>query len=212
MTEPKDLALPGPGQALAERPYEAWERQPRETDRNWHAFLCYRDMAYPQGKVGPYEPRNIRTIAREMGWSEEHARHCAHSFQWVSRVAAYDRVIDLEKAQAGRTVLAKMADEHAYVLSQGMQIVKLEMAKRLSISMDPAAPAMRPGELISFTEMLIKHERLITGQSTDNNVPAQGSIDLSKLPMNDLETLLDIAKRSAGIEQADAQAIDTEGE
>jgi hypothetical protein len=83
-----------------------WERQPRETDKAWQAFVTYRDMM--NGR------RSLQRVADEL----EHASLSTVSkwsltWQWLQRVSDYERWLDLSRQQEMREEVVKMAQRHA---------------------------------------------------------------------------------------------------
>lgn len=120
-----------------------WERQPKEGEKPFEAFVKYRDMG---------EKRTLNAVAAELQKSYTLIRRWKDTWNWEERVRAYDN--ELQK-QAHKQAVKKargMADRHIDMALK-MQVKALEALADL----DPKA--IDPKTLISFIREATRLER-----------------------------------------------------
>lgn len=99
-----------------------WERQPKEGEKPFEAFVKYRDMG---------EKRTLNAVAAELQKSYTLIRRWKDTWNWEERVRAYDNEL---QRQAHKTAVKKargMADRHID-LALKMQVKALEKLEQLS--------------------------------------------------------------------------------
>lgn len=78
---------------------QLWERQPAETDHEWHIWLCYRD-AYPSKRP------SYRDVALQVGSSLAAVRAVANRWSFSTRMQAWAKTCDeLTLAQRKQEIL-----------------------------------------------------------------------------------------------------------
>lgn len=155
-----------------------WERLPCDTAEGWEAFKSYRDM----------RPHRIQNVC---GWPTYRVQEWSKACNWEKRVRAYDAHLDgVFRGELEATLqqsAKEVAAEHMSMLAMARQICTLEFSKMLELTLKGgSAPgaAMRVGEVIKLSEIVVKLDRLVRGESTEN---VAKSADLSKLTDAELE-------------------------
>lgn len=146
------------------RTLHPWERQPYDTDESWPIFVAYRDQTLPRrGLLVLCKGRPVDPI-RVAWYHKEH--------YWPERVAEYDRHLDAIRRAEREGLLAQtireVTAEHAEVLADARDIVRRELEKLLATVRESAGEVVRVRDLIRLTELVIKSDRLIRGESTEN--------------------------------------------
>lgn len=109
---------------------DPWERQPRETDVAFQAFVVYRDL--PGRRSCAKAGKSLGKSAKLMeDWSTQH--------RWVDRAAAWDREQDRVARQAQLDEIASMHRRHANLAVTMLN----QAAARLMGSDDPSRPVTR---------------------------------------------------------------------
>ena len=71
-----------------------WERQPKESEQAWEAFLTYRDME---------PPRKVQAVADKLSKSRQQITKFKVNWFWDERVRAYDN--EIQNATDGTVLL-----------------------------------------------------------------------------------------------------------
>ncbi len=126
---------------------EPWERQPRETDKAFAAFLSYRDTA-------PKE-RNLRRLGRE---SNATVPRWSKKYNWTERARAWDA----EQDRIAREVqLSEIADMNKRHIQIAMGLVA-KAARRLNTLNENE---LSPSELRQYLMDAVKLERTARGEA-----------------------------------------------
>lgn len=165
----------------------AWERQPGDTDESWHAFVAFRDAKPPRrllGRPGTGPTVQLSKWYREGGWRE--------------RAAAYDAYMDHVMLQEREDFLRQTAKdisvEHMQVLQTARSLVQRELDKFLKASQESEAIGMvSPGQLNAMMENMVKLDRLVRDQSTEN---VETGMDLSQLSVEELKALKELSLKA----------------
>ncbi len=148
---------------------DPWERQRGETDASWPAFCLYRDL----GGARTYDAVNRAlgkpksSIASLYEWSTK--------FQWVDRVAEYDRERDRQELkarfEAQRNASVEMVERHLKISTSMQRIASVELMRLLRrLGADEQSPDMNihntlsPKEIRDLVDYSIKLERLNRGE------------------------------------------------
>jgi hypothetical protein len=92
---------------------QPWERQPKESDAAWRAFVCYRDLPHLPKNQNPTKRTQREVSARVYpgkspgkglvkeisGWSSK--------WNWLDRVNAYDAFLDRQEREAFAAALKR---------------------------------------------------------------------------------------------------------
>lgn len=105
-----------------------WERQPGENDREWSAFLAYRDMEpgsrglwkaeiewrkkVPSGRRDSTQDKAIATLQRTHAASGTYLKYKT-MWRWAERIEAFDRHLDLKRIEARKRRLVAAEERHA---------------------------------------------------------------------------------------------------
>jgi hypothetical protein len=155
-----------PAHLVQEQP-QLWERQPRETDREWAIFSTYRMSAYEnQDPVhGKFKPRHLGEFADAFGLSKNTIYQLSGQYSWSERCAAYDRLVDRQKTHANLTSIARMTEEHRADNAIVRELVRDSLARTLD---DHRAGriSLKPSETLALFRALQESERLTEGAAT----------------------------------------------
>ena len=154
---------------------EPWERQPKESDVAFEAFVTYRDMGTERShaKVAQKVGKNKGLISR---WSRVHG--------WTARIEAWtdeqDRIVR-EELVKGITTMRK---NHTAIAEQ-MLIKALKALQKLPIE------EMTPGDIAKTVDVAAKLERLSRGEATERtegSASVNGKITIASDPYDELTT------------------------
>lgn len=152
-----------------------WTRQPCDDDRSWPAFVEYRDQSPPRKLRPVFDGGLIQTRA----WYIDNA--------WRDRVAAYDtwrdKIVLEEREAILRQSSKAVAAEHMRLAKDLRSVALAETEKFLDAVSKTPMSTVRPRELVSMIEAVVKVDRLIRGETTEK---IEQSIDLSKFSMEEI--------------------------
>ena len=141
--------------SIIKQPQHLWQRQPKEPDSAWMAFLLWRD-------AGP--TRSRKQTAELVGKSKTTIDGMAAKWNWVERAASYDSHMDDVRVKAQEDAIVQMS-KRQIALARGLQnlggSVIIDLVKRaaagekINVSADTARRLASDG---------IKLERLIMGE------------------------------------------------
>lgn len=98
----------------AQEPY-LWERQPKESEQAWEAFLSYRDME---------PPRTVHAVCEKLSKSRQLITRWKSAWFWEDRVRAYDNELQKEALAKAIKERQKMNERHVTI---GMRLQKLAL-------------------------------------------------------------------------------------
>jgi FtsZ-binding cell division protein ZapB len=124
---------------------DLWERQPQETDHEFHVWMRYRD-AYP-GKRPTY-----KDVAEEVGISPDAVKHVARRWDFTTRMQAWSKHIDDITMQQRQAEILAMNEHH------------IDMASRLNAKISKAidlisVDALSPREINSLMKTATELEK-----------------------------------------------------
>jgi hypothetical protein len=185
---------------------QPWERQPRESDREWELFQQWRGMAYPDGLEGPFKARTTKALALTTGVASAALMALVGTRNWCERAAAFDRELDVRRTEAGLNVIERNARRHQRLLDQ--MLTSVDMAHAQFQARVEAGEQMTASEIRQWADTVIKLQRLVTGQSTEN-VAVVVLYDLSRLELSELETFraLEAKARVPQVDKASAPEL-----
>ena len=167
----------------------AWERQPGEGEEDWAKFLAYRDSSRPRRVVRP-------GIGN---WGEEYRR--ANEWKWFQRVEALDNHVDRirqKEIDAWNQQNAKeVAAEHMSLLKDAREIVAIELHRILErVKVNQIDGSIKPTEVFKLAEIVLKFDRLLRNQTTENVGGMQISeANLEEMSLEDLRTAHELTKK-----------------
>lgn len=153
-----------------------WERQYADTDASWEAFRKFRDTKTP------------RRLIMQRGTATAQIYKWYKDLAWDSRVRAYDahveRILLEERDQLLRQHASEIAAEHMAMLQTARDITQRELDKLLrKVGEDDEYSHLKPVEITKLMEAVIKYDRLIRGETTENT---EHKIDLSSLSLEEV--------------------------
>lgn len=158
----------------SERPFG---RQECDTDESFEAFVEYRDQL---------PPRQLRT------WKYgDQVREWYRDHNWRARVAEFDKWRDeirlMHYGDALKQPASQIAAEHMGILADMRDMLRREVDKwQQQIRENAGAPYLKIADLVRLTDVVVKYDRLVRGETTENNEP---QYDYSKLSPEELLTL-----------------------
>jgi hypothetical protein len=141
-----------------------WGRRPGESDRDYALFISYRDQPIP---------RDLRrvTYARTIVPSQE-AGELAKVFAWAERARAYDEhmahIREEARAEVARYSAAERQAATERLAAISGQFVERELLKLLAASLANEGPVIKPEALLAKVPDVIKSQRLLAGETTEN--------------------------------------------
>lgn len=160
----------------------SWDRREDESESDWLAFKSYRDQS---------PPRNLkRTAAALVDHSLADVVALCNKFAWRERAKEYDAHLDLvlqkEREEFLKQDARKRAADHMMLLKDAREALACELRKLLEWTSQTNVGVMQPQQVTKMLDIVVKLERLVGGESTEN---AQTSFDLSGLSVDELRVL-----------------------
>lgn len=145
-----------------------WERQERDTDKSWAAFVYYRDMG---------ASRNLRIAAEELGYSDATTLwKWSWKYDWTDRVRAWDIEQDRVRRKAHLEEVEEMSRRHARRAKEIGEILArpaAEIVKRMK-ELEGVLGSKTVEQLLEMMggvawayPQIAKLERLARGEPTD---------------------------------------------
>ena len=120
-----------------------WERQPKEGEKPYEAFVKYRDMG---------EKRALNAVAAELQKSYTLIRRWKDTWNWEERVLAYDNELQKQAHKQAVKKTRSMADRHID-LALKMQLKALQALEKLPLD------DISPRDLVSIIRESTRLER-----------------------------------------------------
>ena len=99
---------------------DLWERQPREKDDAYNAFLCFRDLG---------KGRCLDQVAAKMGRTKRAVNKWAMRYDWQSRIKAYE-VHEAQEVQKKRIDALEEMLERQVKIGQRLQTAAAESIRQ----------------------------------------------------------------------------------
>ena len=93
---------------------DPWERQKKDTEEAWQAFIFYRDSG---------EKRSFRATAEHFKLWHNTIFRMNLKFRWKERVLAYERHLDAQRQEVHKKEVVAMAKRHASVASSAIGVL-----------------------------------------------------------------------------------------
>jgi len=167
------------------RRIEQWEQQPNESSDLFESFRIFRDM-------GP--GRTLARVAEQTGVPLPTIKSRSSGHRWLERVTAYDAHLDRVRTTAVAEDAASRAKSSRDAVGLLGQSVLLELTKLLDDARKASFSAMKVRDLIKATDCLVRLQRLVDGESTEN--VAVRSVSYENLSNEELNTLAAIADKA----------------
>lgn len=178
---------------------EVWQRRDDfgDTAESFPYFLAYRDCkgrTLERARRGLDERSTVPggvlpTMAKMREWHDAH--------QWAMRVAEYDMHMDKIRIEEREIALKRTEQERAaeqlQITDRITSTLQKEADKLDALSDGSDAPVLKPAEILKGIETVVKTQRLVTDQSTEN---VKADIDLSGLSREALEELAEAEERA----------------
>lgn len=135
-----------------------WERQDKETPKQFEAFVVYRDMG---------EERSLQKVANQLAKSRQLLTRWSSANNWVERCTEWDREQDRISRQEQIKSIKKMRERHAKLAEAGLVKAAQALAK-----MNPED--FKPADIPKFFEACSKLERISRGDTSEVIEERQG--------------------------------------
>lgn len=170
--------------AVLEQPslnLKAWDRQTGEKPSDYLLFEAFRDQA---------APRSMRVLTYEFNIQMGDLFLISLTNKWKERVLAYDAhfqaIVDQERAEILKQTVREVDAEHMRILAAGRELAVREIAKLLSAAKQSTLSTLKPREALALVDSVVKLDRLVRGQTTEN---IGQDVDYSKLSDEELDML-----------------------
>jgi hypothetical protein len=159
-----------------------WDRQEKETEPAFHAFVVYRDMG---------AERSLTAAAIEAGYSRQQMADFSRKYDWVARVRAWVRRQDQAKTRSELGEIEKMHRRHVRLALQLQDVTALDLERLIArkereIERDEDGNIASANELAKVADRAVRIERLARGEVTER---VETTWDLSRLSVKDLREL-----------------------
>ena len=128
-----------------------WERQPREGERAFAAYLIYRDQK---------PPRVMHRVASQLGRSLALIHRWSSAWNWLERTAQWDNYRLMQRDDDSIEAINEMNDRHAKLA----KAMSGKIAQRLQ-TLQP--DELSPGEIGRWMQVVSMVERLSRGEATE---------------------------------------------
>jgi hypothetical protein len=145
---------------------QLWERQPRESDREWAIFSCYRMSGYEnQDAAQAFKPRHLAKFAADYGLSAGTVYQLSGQWSWNERCAAYDLLVDRQKTHASLSALERMRSRHEHMDAMRYELWVAAQARLLDDFL-AGRVTLKPHEVDALGKTLQGSEMLRNGEAT----------------------------------------------
>ncbi len=189
---------------------EAYEQQPRESDKAYHAFRTYLNQARP--RVCRRVPEQLGKKAGYLSTVESWSKR----FGWRQRARAWDAELDAKGREAELEEVAAMRRRHVRVAASLVSIGRAELRKLKKLAKTDEGRQVAVKDLTKLVEAGIKLERLVRGepetvtaQTTTHKISVDETRDSMRKLLSDpskadaIDKLLEAANGDAGSSDAD---------
>lgn len=158
-----------------------WDRQDKEPENAWEAFVKYRDR-------GP--GRSLTRMQFPLGSTPQQRHEWANTWAWFIRVAEYDKHLDsvrlAEKEARIQEEEKDYGDARKRALTAAFAVAENELRKWEESSFASDMPIKSDPTLIKLFSEVVKLSRLEEGKTTEN---IQTRDDYSDLPLDLLKKM-----------------------
>jgi len=156
---------------------QPWERNTSESDLDWQAFQAYREVGYPNGYDQKFHPRDLKGVAIALGRPYTAIKAAAATHAWHDRSGAFDAFLDRRRTEQGLSYHARTQYAQARALDK-MFAAWEACLDQFQAKVD-CGDGLTAREIAQWGDIIIKNQRLISGQSTEN-VSVKHSMDLMR--------------------------------
>lgn len=167
----------------------SWDRRDDESEKDFVAFKAYRDQS---------PPRNVkRTSANLVDHTFAQCIELCNKFDWRERVKEYDAYLDsvlqAEREEFLKQDVRRRTAEHMSLLKDARDFLAREIRKMLKWSDECEVGVIQPQLIPKLMDSVIKLERLVAGESTENT---NQTFDLSGLTQDELRQAYDLLNKA----------------
>lgn len=199
-----------------DRDREAYDRQQAETDKQWGAFIFYRDMGGTRTlKAAAVNYRSVYGLVdSKPATTERMIQAWSVRWHWRDRCLAWDRTKDRHRRRAALEDVAKMRDRHIKLSTSVQSFAASELGKWLKETKKNKKITIEVGDLLRVLEAGVKLERISRGepdtiqeqrQELDSDEKRKSLAGLLKSPtaMKALDELMDEAEKTEESEETE---------
>jgi hypothetical protein len=143
---------------------KTFERQPKEPDKAWQAFVIYRDMGFERSlskaakkyKESTESKAKLRSIEDNMG-------KLSSEYKWVSRSADWDNELDKRRRRQKVLAIEEMQERHLKLATSMQGLGAIELQKWINKAQEAKASneiTLAIKELKELIDLGIRLERL----------------------------------------------------
>ncbi len=156
-----------------------YDRQKRETNKEWHCFVHYRDLGIA---------RSTNRTAHLLRIDTTYIERVARKWNWLDRVYEWDLVVDRTKRTLILNNIEEMRDRHWEVSQRMFRFAADQIEKYLRAFSTSDHPMIKPGDLVKVIEAAAKLERSVYGEP-DLTVKVKGERESAREMFKDQEAL-----------------------
>ena len=161
-----------------------WDRQPFDTDEVWAAYRAY--------LVQPL-PRSLSTLHRQLGCTELQCQSWARRGAFERRAQLFDNHLHETFKQNVYAYADKVAEHytkrHIALLTRAEELAFNELEKFIETSRSTERETIKLSDLIKLTENMVKLQRLLHDESTENISAQVKSFDATKLTLTEIRAM-----------------------
>lgn len=173
-----------------------WERRPGESENSYAYYRAYEGLGYPEGELGPVQPRSRTELERRCNLSPGALRQHAATYEWDMRVGAWDREVDRRKRAATLDTVKLVKENQIRIAHKFRNLGEAELDKWLAKSASTTETVLTVKEALAVGDFGMKLERALQEASTAQDLAGDKGIDLAKLEIEDLEKMHGILKKA----------------
>lgn len=162
---------------------------------DWHRQSGEPEAAFLKFEEYLHQPRPRRLIRPGVGNTQAMC-DLSKQFRWFERADAYDthwaQTRDREVEAFIKQEAREIAAEHMAILRDFRELLAIHVERKLATARTIEFSDAKFAELARLGEMVIKYDRLIRGESTENHAKVA---DLSNLSLEELRAANELAEK-----------------
>jgi hypothetical protein len=142
-----------------------YDRQTDETDRQWEAFMLYRNMGSDRTLRATAEKyRELHGLTSKPASTERTVQMWSVRWRWRDRCAAWEREVDKKARRIALDEVARMNARHIKLAESTQALAASELKKLLAKTKQTKEVTVEVGDFLRVMEAGVKLERLARGE------------------------------------------------
>lgn len=143
---------------------EPFERQPKESEKAFQAFLFYRDLGSERTIEKATELYRKQFDMNDVEYGSRVLQGWSAKFGWQVRVEAWDRQLDNHRRKQQLKAIEKMRRKHIMIAEACQELAVAELEKFIKLAKSAEFRTITAAELIKVLESAAKLERQSLGE------------------------------------------------